>query len=327
MDEKISGMADFKESSDFARTLNVTLQEKMLEANQERAAALFTKQKCDEIATEVFKTEDTKPKQGSVSSTFTAIDKFDEEMLQEEISQMEKAIKVLMGEYANRKRIRDRTKAAAGQVTKRVAALMIFTKKKETFSKIRQTQIDEIQAYQKKKEEYHKQQQEIEKQQEKEKELQKEKELEERKKRESQSNMNRERLESNTSDDGVLGECRRGSRKGRLGRLDSVDDYYDDEDVFGDDLPRGRKNVDVTKSGGIAGIVGAKRLVQNKLSKGSASEDADLGRKDSVKEKGKKGNKDKGKSSDMSRVAHTIQGVFYWDRQQNQKTNSTFTGR
>ena len=79
-------------------------------------------------------------------------------MLREEAAQMEKAIKVLMNEYQNRKKIREKTKRAAGQVTKRVAAMMIFNKKKDTFSKIKQTQLDEIQAYQKKKEEYHKQQ-------------------------------------------------------------------------------------------------------------------------------------------------------------------------
>ena len=49
MDEKIKGMEDFKMSVDFAKTLNHTLQDKMLEANEERAAALFTKQKIDEI--------------------------------------------------------------------------------------------------------------------------------------------------------------------------------------------------------------------------------------------------------------------------------------
>ena len=43
MDEKINGLADFKASADFARTLNATLQEKMMEANEERALALFTK--------------------------------------------------------------------------------------------------------------------------------------------------------------------------------------------------------------------------------------------------------------------------------------------
>ena len=43
MDEKINGLADFKASADFARTLNATLQEKMMEANEERAQALFTK--------------------------------------------------------------------------------------------------------------------------------------------------------------------------------------------------------------------------------------------------------------------------------------------
>ena len=43
MDEKINGLADFKASADFARTLNATLQEKMMEANEERAQALFSK--------------------------------------------------------------------------------------------------------------------------------------------------------------------------------------------------------------------------------------------------------------------------------------------
>ena len=55
-------------------------------------------------------------------SSAAVIDKLDEEMLKEEAAQMEKAIKVLLNEYENRKRIREKTKRAAGQVTKRVAA-------------------------------------------------------------------------------------------------------------------------------------------------------------------------------------------------------------
>merc|ERR1712062_13449 len=81
-----------------------------------------------------------------------------------------------------------------------------------------------------KKEEYHKEQQELEKKKEKEKELEREKELEERKKRESMSSgIGRDKLDSNTSDDGVM--TRQTSRKGRLSRLESSD-FYEEEDVF-----------------------------------------------------------------------------------------------
>ena len=127
MEEKISGMEDFKASADFARTLNVTLQEKMMEANEERAAALFTKAKVDEMVGELVQDESAIIEHSNKSACL--IDKLDEEMLKEEVSQMEKAIKVLMGEYANRKRIREKNKRMAGQVTKRVAAMMIFNKK------------------------------------------------------------------------------------------------------------------------------------------------------------------------------------------------------
>ena len=53
--------------------------------------------------------------------------------------------------------------------------------------------------------------------------------------------------------------------------------------------------------------------------------DNELEEKDSDKPKGKKKYKERG--PDMTRTARTIAGVFYWDRQQNQKSNSTFSGR
>ena len=314
MEEKITGMEDFKTSADFARTLNATLQEKMLEANQERAAALFTKDKCNELVQDLGLEETTKPK---VNNAAHLIDKLDDKMMKDEISQMEKAIKVLMFEYDNRKRIRDKNKAVAGKVTKRVQAMMIFNSKKDTFSKIKQTQIDEIEAYQKKKIEYHKKQEELEKKREKEKEREKEEELEEKKKRESMSNsglgLGRDKLDSTNSDDGNIFGGSRSNRRGRLQRLESAN-YDEDEDVFGGAPKRNP-------------ATGAQRT---RNSYGSTSEDQ-LGRKNSTKEKEKpkKTKKVYGleKGPDMSRAAQTVAGIFYWDRQQNQKTNSTNTGR
>ena len=306
MDEKIGGLVDFKASADFARTLNVTLQEKMMEANEERAQALFTKDKMGAMVQEIAEEE-----MGGLSKKDVInnrIDKLDEEMLKEEAAQMEKAIKVLMNEYENRRRIREKTKKAAGQVTKRVAAMMIFSKKKDTFAKIKQTQLDEIQAYQKKKEEYHQKQAELEKQKEKDKEIAKEKELEERKKRESLSGLNmgygRDKLDSTNSDDGsVFG----GPTRGRGRRGNQFDDF-DEEDVFG-----GPTRKDSVRAG-----------AKNRGSTNSTSDDHNLQRKDSEKapKKGKKTYKERG--PDMTRTAKVISGVFYWDRQQNQKNSTTF---
>ena len=84
-----------------------------------------------EIAEEVEVSKEDKAKTQS-----SIIDKLDDEMLKEETLQMQKAIKVLMNEYQHRKMIRERNRKAAGQVTKRVAAMMIFAKKKDTFAKI-----------------------------------------------------------------------------------------------------------------------------------------------------------------------------------------------
>ena len=259
-----------------------------------------------EIAEEEEGKDEKSKKQASI------IDKLDEEILREEAAQMEKAIKVLMNEYQNRKRIREKTKRAAGQVTKRVAAMMIFNKKKDTFSKIKQTQLEEIQAYQKKKEEYHKQQEELAKKKAKEDELAKEKEQEERKKRESLSGLSmgqygRDKLDSTNSDEGsIFGGPTRGGR-GR--RNNNFDEFDEDEDVFG-----GPTRKDSVKGG-----------PKNRGSTNSTSEDHALQRKDSEKEKPKKGKKTyKERGPDMTRTARTIQGVFYWDRQQNQKNNTTF---
>ena len=168
-----------------------------MEANEERAAALFTRAKVDEMVNELVQDEEVQT-YGHSAKQSGIIDKLDEEMLKEEVSQMEKAIKVLMGEYSNRKRIREKNRKMAGQVTKRVAAMMVFNKKKDTFSKIKQTQLDDIAKYQKIKEDYHKQQEELEKQKHKDQEDAKQKELEEkeRKKRESVSTYNREKLDS-----------------------------------------------------------------------------------------------------------------------------------
>lgn len=308
MDEKIHGMEDFKASADFARTLNVTLQEKMMEANEERAAALFTKAKVDEMVNDLVQGETKKGPGHSGKGANDKIDKLDEQMLKEEVSQMEKAIKVLMGEYQNRKRIREKTKKAAGQVTKRVAAMMIFNKKRDTFSKIKQTQLDEIEKYQKIKADYHKQQDELEKKMEKEKELAKvqDEEEKEQKKRESVSDFNRAKLDSTNSDDGFGG----GHRRNRRGRLESAFAEDDDEDVFG---AGGGPNRKESVKGG----------PKNRNSHGSTTEDNKLDSE--IPKKGKRGSKEKG--PDMARAASTISGIFYWDRQQNQKSNSTFSGR
>ena len=146
---------------------------------------------------------------------------------------------------------------------------------------------------------------------EKDKELAKEKELEEkeRKKRESVSTYNRDKLDSTNSDDGMFPG---GNRRNRRGRLESTaeDGFMDDDDesVFGGDGGPNRK--DSVKGG----------------PKNRNDSDNKLERKDSEKPKrGKKTIKEKG--PDMTRTARTISGVFYWDRQQNQKSNSTFSGR
>ena len=255
--------------------------------------------------------EETKENR-SKEKTAAIIDKLDDEMLREESVQMEKAIKVLMHEYENRRRIREKTKKAAGQVTKRVAAMMIFSKKKDTFAKIKQTQLDEIQAYQKKKEDYHKQQEELAKKKAKDDELAKEKEQEDRKKRESVSGLSmgqygRDKLDSTNSDEGsVFG----GPTRGRNRRNNNFDDFDEDEDVFGG--PNRKESV---------------KGKPNRGSLNSTSEDHALQRKDSEKDGGKK---KKGKKvyqergPDMTRTAKVISGVFYWDRQQNQKNSTTF---
>ena len=77
MDEKINGLVDFKASADFARTLNATLQEKMMEANEERAQALFTKDKVSKMVQELAEEETSDTKKSSAA----IIDKLDEEML------------------------------------------------------------------------------------------------------------------------------------------------------------------------------------------------------------------------------------------------------
>ena len=298
MEEKLNGMWEFKESADFARTLNATLQEKMLEANEERAAALFTKKKVEEMVEDL--------DLGAPKKPLGLMDQMDEKMINEEKAQMEKAIKVLMGEYENRKKIRDKAKAAGGKVTKRVAAMMIFNQKKDTFSKIKNSQIEEIQKYQKQKEEYHKQQEELEKKRAKEDELAKEKEAEERKKRESQSGLSfgRGQLDSTASDDGDIFGGNRNRRN---------NDYFDEEDdIFG-----GPQRHDSVKGG-----------PRNRGSQNSTSDDkGGLGRKDSTKEEKKKKSIYQERGPDMSRQAKVIGGVFCWDRQQNQKNNSTFSGR
>ena len=315
MDEKIKGMEDFKMSVDFAKTLNHTLQDKMLEANEERAAALFTKQKIDEIAQgwkDVAESDDVFGVEKPSKQDHT-----DKAILDEEVSQMEKAIVVLMGEYKKRKSIRDRNRAAAGAVTKRVAALMIFQKKKEAFSKIKQSQLDEIEAFKKKKEEYHMKQREIEKQKEKEEALekQKEKELMEKHKKEStssfgQDDRGRERLDSNVSDEGL--DLPTGQRRG-LSRLDSV----------------------VGTRRGLQNATNAfeKRRGFNRTRLESVDDfDEDVfaetkQRKDSKKAKEKEEKeKKKGGKADLSRAAHTVNNVFYWDRLQNQKNKNTTIG-
>ena len=299
MDEKLNGMWEFKESADFAKTLNATLQEKMLEANEERAAALFTKRKVEEMVEDLDLSAPKKP--------LGLMDQMDEKMINEEKAQMEKAIKVLMGEYENRKKIRDKMKTGAGKVTKRVAAMMIFNQKKDTFSKIKNSQIEEIQKYQKQKEEYHKQQEELEKKRAKEDELAKEKEAEERKKRESQSGLSfgRGQLDSTASDDGDIFGGNRNRRN---------NDYFDEEDdIFG-----GPQRHDSVKGG-----------PRNRGSQNSTSDDkGGLNRKDSTKDQEKKKKSIyQERGPDMARQAKVIGGVFCWDRQQNQKNNSTFSGR
>ena len=193
-----------------------------------------------------------------------------------------------------------------------VAAMMIFAKKKDTFAKIKQTQLDEIEAYKKKKEEYHKNQEEMAKKKAKEDELRKEQEQEERKKRESLSGLSmgqygRDKLDSTNSDEGsIFGGPTRGGR-GR--RNNNLDDFDEDEDVFG-----GPNRKDSVKGG-----------PKNRGSTNSTSDDHNLQRKDSEKGAPKKGKKViKERGPDMTRTARTIQGVFYWDRQQNQKNNTTF---
>ena len=304
MDEKLNGMWEFKESADFAKTLNATLQEKMLEANEERAAALFTKRKVEEMVEDLDLTAPKKP--------LSLMDQMDEKMINEEKAQMEKAIKVLMGEYENRKKIRDKMKTGAGKVTKRVAAMMIFNQKKDTFSKIKNSQIEEIQKYQKQKEEYHKQQEELEKKRAKEEELEKEKEAEDRKKRESQSGLGfgRGTLDSTASDDGDIF----GGNRNRRNRLESNDYFDEDDDIFG-----GPQRHDSVKGG-----------PRNRGSQNSTSDDkGGLSRKDSTKDDDKKKKKSiyQERGPDMARQAKVIGGVFCWDRQQNQKNNSTFSGR
>ena len=306
MDEKIKGMEDFKLSCDFAKSLNHTLQEKMLEANEERAAALFTKQKIEEIAQDWRKMEEDDDVFGSKKAGEE--DVMENAVLDQEVDQMEKAIKVLMGEYAKRKAIRDRTKAAAGAVTKRIAALMVFQKKKEAFSKIKQTQLDEIEEFKKKKEEYHLKQREIEKQKEKEEEVekQKEKELEEKRKKEqkeSMSSMGRDKLDSCTSDEGLDFPTtrRRGfNRQQTLNKIQSV------SALSGSDQRKALHRMDT-------------EFMDDDVF-GNANQ-----RKDSKKTKEKETKK--GKQPDLSRAAHTINNVFYWDRQQNLKNNTTFGGR
>jgi hypothetical protein len=125
MEEKISGMEDFRVSADFARTLNVTLQEKMLEANEERATALFSKQKLEQAVQSLKVNE----KQTTTTAKNRTTDTIDQSIVQEEIVQMEKAIKVLKKEHENRKRIRETARQKIGAVSKRVSALMIFQKK------------------------------------------------------------------------------------------------------------------------------------------------------------------------------------------------------
>ena len=304
MDEKLNGMWEFKESADFAKTLNATLQEKMLEANEERAAALFTKRKVEEMVEDLDLSAPKKP--------VSLMDQMDEKMINEEKAQMEKAIKVLMGEYENRKKIRDKMKTGAGKVTKRVAAMMIFNQKKDTFSKIKNSQIEEIQKYQKQKEEYHKQQEELEKKRAKEEELEKEKEAEDRKKRESQSGLGfgRGTLDSTASDDGDIF----GGNRNRRNRLESNDYFDEDDDIFG-----GPQRHDSVKGG-----------PKSRGSHNSTSDDkGGLSRKDSTKDDDKKKKKSlyQEKGPDMARQAKVIGGVFCWDRQQNQKNNSTNSGR
>lgn len=292
--EKLNGLEDFKVSVDFAKTLNSTLKDKMMEANEERAQALFTKQKVNKIVSAIEETKEEivapkgKIKMRAVSKAMASLGIKEEEpsemersILKEETEQMDMAIKVLMGEYVQRKAIRNRAKDTTGKISKRIGAMTAFEKKRETFSKIKQTQLDEIAAYAKKKEEYHRKQQELEKQKEKELENEKgkQKELEDKQAKGSTSGLGRDKLESTNSDGG-------------FGVFDE-----DGGDVFSTE--RGR----------------------NRLPSNSNDTEAGLTRKDS-----KKAKKEKEKQK-KDRAPTVVNNVFYWDRQQNQKGNSTFANR
>ena len=86
MDQKIQGMEDFKLSCDFAKTLNHTLQEKMMEVNEERAAALFTRQKCEEIVQDL---KDIVIKDNDIQdSKVQKQEELEKNILDEDISQM-----------------------------------------------------------------------------------------------------------------------------------------------------------------------------------------------------------------------------------------------
>ena len=93
MEQKIQGMEDFRLSCDFAKSLNHTLQEKMMEVNEERAAALFTRKKCEEIVEDLkdIVGEDNNIQDSKVKKQ----DNLEKSILDEEISQME--ISVVLG--------------------------------------------------------------------------------------------------------------------------------------------------------------------------------------------------------------------------------------
>ena len=297
MEEKIRGIKDFKECSDFARTLNVRLQEKMMEANVERASALFSKAKVDEVVNTRGKDKaDVRSDKGHC-----IIDQPDEEMLKEEVSQMEKAIKVLLEEYEHRKIIRKKNNKLVGHVSKIASFAVAFNQKKDTFANVRQTQLDEIAKYQKMKAEYHKEQDELKKKIEEETERTNEKEQEEEN-RKFQQKFREDQMKLSTYSEESSGGRSRHTRKGRMESTAFVDE---DDDVVG--VPRGSNRNESVK-----------QRPKSRNSVGSMSEDNKLERKDSGKsQKGGKLYKERGQ--DMSRVAHTVEGVFYWDRIQNQK--------